>query len=88
MIPVGGLVVGWPYGRWEVGWIVGLLKWLRDDKVKPCVSISSSGKIMRFLDNKILDWCALDGFESGVVPFSFELERDQRTKVRGCSLLG
>ena len=34
---------------WEVGRIVGLLKWLRDDKVKPCVSISSSDEIMRFL---------------------------------------
>ena len=31
---VGDLDVGLTYGRWEVGWIVGLLKWLRDDKVK------------------------------------------------------
>ena len=61
---------------------MGLLKWLRDDKVKPCVSILSSGKIMRFLDNKILDWCALEGFESGVVPFGFELEHERRTEVR------
>ena len=48
MIPVGGLDVGSTYGRWGVGWIVGLLKWVRDDEVKPCVSISSSNEIMRF----------------------------------------
>ena len=34
--------------------MVGLLKKLGDDKVKPCVSISSSGKIMRLLTIRFL----------------------------------
>ena len=46
---MGGLEDGTTYDRWGVGWIVGSLKRVRDDEVKPCVSISYSNEIMRFL---------------------------------------
>ena len=38
------------------------MKWLRDDTLKLCVPKSSN--------DGIIDWCALGGLESGVVPFS------------------
>ena len=45
-----------------------MVGWLRDDRLKPCVSKSSNDEIL-----SSFNWCVLDGLESGDIPFGMIL---------------